>query len=403
MTAFGSIETAVRGDEARRRGLHHQAGGPGPPAAAGRARHRAAGAGPPVAALRGQRSRARCRRSSENRPRSATVRAETERVAATDATVLIEGESGTGKELVARAIHALSTRAQRPVRRHQLRRHPRDAARERALRPRARRLHRRRAAAGRASSSSATAARSSSTRSASSRRPLQAKLLRVLQERTFQRVGGTRPIAVDVRDHRRHEPGPRGAGRGRAASARTSTTACRVFPIRLPPLRERPEDIDPLVDWFLERSAAASSASAPCASLARPRERLRTYDWPGNVRELQQLPGAGDHPRRRCGHRRETPAAGPRARLDSRLPGGDAGRVPRTGGLRRREDLASPGPREGEGRPHGGRASGGPDLPALRGQASRTRPRRRLRLRGGCGGGTAGRDAAATRAASGCG
>ena len=121
------------------------------------------------------------------------------RVAPTDSTVLITGESGTGKELVARAIHRNSPRADKPFVAINCAAHHRDAARERAVRPREGRVHRRHRRRRKGSSRPPTAARCSSTRSASCRSRLQAKLLRVLQEREFERVGGTRPVHVDVR------------------------------------------------------------------------------------------------------------------------------------------------------------------------------------------------------------
>ena len=98
----------------------------------------------------------------------------------------------------ARAARARA-RAGRPVRRHQLRRDSGDAARDRAVRPREGRVHRARSRASRAASSWRIAARCSSTRSASCRSALQAKILRALEEKRFERVGGTQSLQVDVR------------------------------------------------------------------------------------------------------------------------------------------------------------------------------------------------------------
>ena len=139
--------------------------------------------------------------------------------------ILIQGESGSGKNVLARQVHALSPRRERPILEVSCATIPENAARERALRPREGRLHGRRRPRSAASSSWPRAARSSSTRSASCASTLQAKLLRFLEERRFRRVGGTREIQVDVRVVGRHEPGPRARWSGKARSARTSSTA----------------------------------------------------------------------------------------------------------------------------------------------------------------------------------
>jgi len=213
-----------------------------------------------------------------------TVRAETERVAATDATVLLEGESGTGKELFARAIHMLSSRRDRPfvaincaaipdtLLESELFGHERGAFTGAA----ARRLGKFELGEGGTVFLDEIGELTPAT---------QGKLLRVLQEKSFHRVGGTVPIEVDVRIlAASNRPLDRLVAQG--VFREDLYYRVRVFPIRIPSLRERPEDIDPLVDWFLvhlpqelkkERVELDSSA----------RERLRSYDWPGNVRELR--------------------------------------------------------------------------------------------------------------------
>ncbi len=212
------------------------------------------------------------------------VKAEVERVSATDATVLLEGESGTGKELFARAIHALSVRRPRAFVAINCAAIP-DTLLESELFG-----HERGSFTG-----------------ASSRRlgkfeladggtifldeigelspPTQGKLLRVLQERSFHRVGGTTSIQVDVRilaasNRRLDRLVKEGLFR------EDLYYRVRVFPLWIPPLRERPEDIDPLVDWYLEH-LPQELKKKPIPLRSSARELLRSYSWPGNVRELK--------------------------------------------------------------------------------------------------------------------
>jgi DNA-binding NtrC family response regulator len=213
-----------------------------------------------------------------------SVRAETERVSATDATVLLEGESGTGKELFARAIHRLSTRRDRPfvaincaaipdtLLESELFGHERGAFTGAA----SRRLGKFELAQGGTVFLDEIGELTAAT---------QGKLLRVLQDRSFHRVGGTAPIEVDVRIlAASNRPLDRLVAQG--AFREDLYYRVRVFPIRIPALRERPEDIDPLVDWFLD-SLPKELKKKPATLDPSARERLRAYDWPGNVRELR--------------------------------------------------------------------------------------------------------------------
>ena len=212
------------------------------------------------------------------------VQAETARVAATDATVLLEGESGTGKELFARAIHALSSRARRPfvaincaaipdtLLESELFGHEKGAFTGAA----ARRLGKFELAEGGTVFLDEIGELTPAT---------QGKLLRVLQEKSFHRVGGTVPIQVDVRIiAASNRPLDRLVAQGQFRE--DLYYRVRVFPIRIPPLRDRREDIDPLVDWFLV-ALPRELKKKPLALDPSARERLREYDWPGNVRELR--------------------------------------------------------------------------------------------------------------------
>jgi DNA-binding NtrC family response regulator len=213
-----------------------------------------------------------------------TVQAEAQRVAETDATVLLEGESGTGKELFARAIHELSPRRSRPfvaincaaipetLLESELFGHERGAFTG-AL---ARRLGKFELAEGGTVFLDEIGELSAVT---------QGKLLRVLQERSFHRVGGTIPIQVDVRIlAASNRPLDRMTAQGQFRE--DLYYRVRVFPIWIPPLRERPEDIDPLVDWFLAHLPQELGKKG-IRIAASARERLREYGWPGNVRELK--------------------------------------------------------------------------------------------------------------------
>jgi transcriptional regulator with GAF, ATPase, and Fis domain len=113
---------------------------------------------------------------------------------------------------------------------------------------------------------------------------IQAKLLRFLQEREFERVGGLKPIRVDVRiiaATNRNLEGAVSEGRFREDLYHR----LQVVPITLPPLRERKEDISGLIDFFLQRFSLETKKKFTEIS-ADARDKLLVYDWPGNVREL---------------------------------------------------------------------------------------------------------------------
>lgn len=206
------------------------------------------------------------------------------RVAPTDSTVLLEGESGTGKELVARAIHRNSRRAERPFVAINC------AAIAETLLESELFGHEKGAFTGATSqkkgkvevAEGGTLFLDEVTELAPG---LQAKLLRVLQEREFERVGGTRPIQLDIRliaASNRSSPEAVEAG----AFRKDLYYRLNVVTLTMPPLRERREDIPQLAEHFI------ANASRKCRMRIKPlspeaRQYLMNYDWPGNVRELE--------------------------------------------------------------------------------------------------------------------
>ena len=208
------------------------------------------------------------------------------KVASSDSTVLILGESGTGKELVARAIHYNSRRADRmlvPVNCSAI---PSELL-ESELFGHARGAFTGAHAAKQGQFEMAHRGTIFLDEIAEMSPPLQAKILRVLQEQSFLPVGGTKTVNVDVRIL---------AATNKDLEAEIEQGRFRqdlyfrlnVIPIRIPPLRERPEDIPLLLDHFLRKFAAGSGRIVhgfrPEAAAA-----LRRYHWPGNVRELENL------------------------------------------------------------------------------------------------------------------
>ena len=207
-------------------------------------------------------------------------------VAPTTATVLVTGQSGTGKELVARVIHALSPRKEKPfVAIH-------CSALSETLLESELFGHERGAFTGAAGTRKGRFELGDDgtiflDEIGDISPVVQVKLLRVLQERCFERVGGTRSIAVDVRivaATHRNLKAEVAAGRFRE----DLYYRLNVFPIELPPLSERGETIVPLAEYFAGKFAAAFGKKITGFSPEATRA-LRQYAWPGNVRELQNV------------------------------------------------------------------------------------------------------------------
>jgi transcriptional regulator with PAS, ATPase and Fis domain len=219
-------------------------------------------------------------------PALQAVLSQVAKVAPTDSTALITGETGTGKELIARAIHKRSQRSSRAFVSVNCAAIPRDLitselfGHEKGAFTGAtqRRLGRFESAEGGTIFLDEVGELSAET---------QISLLRVLQEREFQRVGGNESLPVDVRVV---------AATNRDLQAAIADGGFRedlfyrlnVFPIEVPPLRQRKEDIPLLVEYFVDRYA--SKAGKKITSInKRSLELLQSYAWPGNIRELQNV------------------------------------------------------------------------------------------------------------------
>ena len=201
------------------------------------------------------------------------------RIAPTDATVFIQGESGTGKEVIAQAIHSQSRRADKPFIKVNCAAIPETLIESEFF------GHEKGAFTG------ATTRRQGRFELAHGGTllldevteipvGLQAKLLRVLQEHEFERIGGSKPIKVDVRII---------STSNRDIQAAIASKVLRedlyyrlnVVPLHLTPLRERKEDILPLAHYFLSKSGKTFTKAAE--------QKLLGYSWPGNTRELSNI------------------------------------------------------------------------------------------------------------------
>jgi len=219
-------------------------------------------------------------------PRLQTVLSRIAKVAPTASTVLITGETGTGKELVARAIHRHSSRCSGPFVSVNCAAVPRDliaselfghekGAFTGALQ---RRLGRFELAEGGTIFLDEVGELPSET---------QIALLRVLQEREFERVGGNQAIRTDVRVI---------AATNRDLQAAIDSGTFRsdlfyrlnVFPIEVPPLRARREDLRMLVEYFIDRFARQAGKKITCVD-KKTLALVEAYPWPGNIRELQNV------------------------------------------------------------------------------------------------------------------
>jgi DNA-binding NtrC family response regulator len=234
--------------------------------------------------------------ASKSRPRSTTFVAESpamkellstiERVADSRATVLITGESGTGKEVVAKLIHELSPRATQPFVAISCAALPETLLESELF------------GYEKGAFTGAQGEKPGRFEMADSGTlfldeigeislPVQVKLLRVLQEREFERLGARTPTRVDVRlvtatNRNLHHAVDEGTFR------LDLLYRLQVMEIQLPPLRERPEDVLPLAQLFLERCCVENDRKL-CQISKDSESLLLAYAWPGNVRELENM------------------------------------------------------------------------------------------------------------------
>ena len=208
------------------------------------------------------------------------------RVAQSNATVLISGESGSGKEVIAKAIHENSLRKDQPFVRIDCGSIPEGLMESELF------GHEKGAFTG------AIAAKPGKFEVACGGTlfidevgdlplPLQVKLLRAIQEREFERVGGNAVLRMDVRiiaATNRNLPEMVEQGRFRE----DLFYRLNVVPLHVPALRERAEDIPLLVDYFIKKAARAAGCMTPLLT-QEARELLLRYSWPGNVRELANV------------------------------------------------------------------------------------------------------------------
>jgi formate hydrogenlyase transcriptional activator len=208
------------------------------------------------------------------------------RVAPTESTVLVTGESGTGKELIARAIHKRSRRADRPFIRVNCAAIPQSLIASELF------GHEKGAFTGAAERrlgrfELANGGTIFLDEIGDIPADMQVAFLRVLQEREFERVGGGRTVSVDVRVV---------AATNRDLKAAVDAGTFRldlfyrlnVFPVRVPSLRERKDDIPLLAKYFIERYARSTGKKIKNID-RKTLELLQAYEWPGNIRELQNV------------------------------------------------------------------------------------------------------------------
>ncbi|MDD4870187.1 MAG: sigma 54-interacting transcriptional regulator [Kiritimatiellae bacterium] len=208
-------------------------------------------------------------------------------VAPMSSPVLLLGETGTGKEVIANAIHMTSPRREAPIIRVQCGAIPETLLDSELF------GHEKGAFTGAIQDKRGKFERADGgtiflDEIAELTPAAQVKLLRVLQEKQFERLGGTKTISVDVRviaaTHRDLQEMVR-----KGTFREDLWFRLNVFPIHLPPLRLRKEDIPSLVQYFVERKSREMNLRAPLRLADGAMERLLSYDWPGNVRELQNV------------------------------------------------------------------------------------------------------------------